>query len=39
MVGGAVMSEGLAKKIGADYYSKDAAGAAKIAAMVEEEMS
>ncbi|MCR5684119.1 MAG: dihydropteroate synthase, partial [Lachnospiraceae bacterium] len=36
MVGGAVLSEILAKKIGADYYSKDAAGSAKIAAMVEE---
>ena len=37
MVGGAVMSEVLAKKIGADYYAKDAAASAKIAAEVEKE--
>ncbi len=37
MVGGAVLTEELAKKIGADYYSKDAAGSAKIAAEVEAE--
>ena len=38
MVGGAVMSSELAKKIGADYYSKDAAESAKIAAQVEAEL-
>ncbi|MCR5324631.1 MAG: homocysteine S-methyltransferase family protein [Lachnospiraceae bacterium] len=37
MVGGAVMSEVLAKKIGADYYAKDAAASARIAAEVEKE--
>ncbi|MBP5330716.1 MAG: cobalamin-dependent protein [Lachnospiraceae bacterium] len=31
MVGGAVLSEILAQKIGADYYAKDAAASAKIA--------
>ena len=35
MVGGAVLSAQLAEKIGADYYAKDAAGSAKIAAEVE----
>ncbi|MBO4506992.1 MAG: cobalamin-dependent protein, partial [Lachnospiraceae bacterium] len=35
MVGGAVLTAELAKSIGADYYSKDAAGSAKIAAEVE----
>ncbi|MBR4724982.1 MAG: homocysteine S-methyltransferase family protein [Lachnospiraceae bacterium] len=35
MVGGAVMSEVLAGKIGADYYAKDAAASTKIAAEVE----
>ena len=39
MVGGAVLSELLAQKIGADYYSKDAAGSAKIAAEVEESLN
>jgi 5-methyltetrahydrofolate--homocysteine methyltransferase len=38
MVGGAVLSETLANKIGADYYSKDAAGSAKIAAEVENSL-
>lgn len=37
MVGGAVMSEILAKKIGADYYAKDAAASARIASEVEKE--
>ncbi len=37
MVGGAVLSEILAKKIGADYYAKDAAASARIAAEVEAE--
>ena len=35
MVGGAVLTAQLAEKIGADYYAKDAAGSAKIAAEVE----
>ncbi|MBO7633872.1 MAG: cobalamin-dependent protein, partial [Lachnospiraceae bacterium] len=38
MVGGAVLTADLAQKIGADYYSKDAAGSAKIAAEVEAEL-
>ncbi|MBO4558624.1 MAG: homocysteine S-methyltransferase family protein [Lachnospiraceae bacterium] len=37
MVGGAVLTAELAKSIGADYYSKDAAGSAKIAVEVEAE--
>ena len=39
MVGGAVLTADLASKIGADYYSKDAAGSAKIAAEVESTLS
>ncbi len=38
MVGGAVLTADLAKQIGADYYSKDAAGSARIAAEVEAEL-
>lgn len=34
MVGGAVLTEELAKKIGADYYAKDAAESARIAAEI-----
>ena len=38
MVGGAVLTAQLAEKIGADYYAKDAAGSAKIAAEVEADI-
>ncbi len=38
MVGGAVLTYDLAMQIGADYYSKDAAGSAKIAGDVEAEL-
>lgn len=39
MVGGAVLNEVYAKKVGADYYAKDAAESARIAAEVEAEQS
>lgn len=38
MVGGAVLNEVYAKQVGADYYAKDAAESAKIAAKVENEL-
>lgn len=39
MVGGAVLNSRYAEMVGADYYAKDAAEAARIAALVEKELS